>query len=162
MPVPPFVARLRALVGNELLWLPGVTAVVINAAGHLLLVRRSERDQWALVRGVLGPGEQPADGILREIREETGVIAKVEAISSIRSDEPMQYPNGDRAQYLEITFLCSVVKMRTDEVRREPFKTAWFAPESLPTGMLPDSRTRVDRTLEFLADPGNGPWFASS
>lgn len=33
MPVPDFVAALRARVGHELLWLSGVTAVVLHPVG---------------------------------------------------------------------------------------------------------------------------------
>ncbi|MFV2114632.1 hypothetical protein ACFHW0_20170 [Micromonospora sp. LOL_025] len=40
MAVSPYVARLRAHVGHDLLLLPGVSAVVRDDAGRVLLARR--------------------------------------------------------------------------------------------------------------------------
>ena len=45
MPIPPFVAELRALVGTRELWLPGVTAVVRrdgDAGPEILLTLRAD------------------------------------------------------------------------------------------------------------------------
>ncbi|MBA2773338.1 MAG: DNA mismatch repair protein MutT, partial [Nocardioidaceae bacterium] len=39
MPIPDFIVRLRQKVGHDLLWLPGVTAVVLRGE-EVLLVRR--------------------------------------------------------------------------------------------------------------------------
>ncbi|MGH8967712.1 MAG: NUDIX domain-containing protein, partial [Actinomycetes bacterium] len=62
MPIPPFVAALRAHVGHDLLWLPGVSGVVLDDEGRLLLGRRADNGLWAGVSGILDPGEDPAVG----------------------------------------------------------------------------------------------------
>ena len=50
--------------------------------GHVLLVRRSERERflprvWGVPCGKLEPGERPEDGVLRELKEETGLLGEV-------------------------------------------------------------------------------------
>ena len=83
MPTPDFVLALRERVGSRPLWLTGVTAVVRNSRGEVLLARRVDNGQWALVSGILEPGEQPAEGLRREIEEETGVVARIEELTGV-------------------------------------------------------------------------------
>lgn len=47
MPIPDFVRDLRDRVGHDLLPLVGVTGVVRNAAGEILLARRTDTGEWA-------------------------------------------------------------------------------------------------------------------
>jgi 8-oxo-dGTP diphosphatase len=57
-----------------------VGAVVHDAAGRLLLVRRANdpgRGQWSLPGGHVEPGESDADAVARELREETGLEVRV-------------------------------------------------------------------------------------
>lgn len=71
MSTPEFVLELRKKIGHDLLWLNGVTGCVLNEHGQLLLGRRSDTGEWAMVYGINEPGEQPADTVVREIKEET-------------------------------------------------------------------------------------------
>jgi 8-oxo-dGTP pyrophosphatase MutT (NUDIX family) len=57
MPTPEFIVELRKEIGHDLLWLPGVTGVVLDADDRVLLVRRADDGRWTLVSGVLEPGE---------------------------------------------------------------------------------------------------------
>ncbi|MFL6121136.1 NUDIX hydrolase [Actinophytocola sp.] len=57
-----------------------VGAVVHDAAGRLLLVRRANepgRGQWSLPGGRVEPGESDAFAVARELREETGLEVRV-------------------------------------------------------------------------------------
>jgi ADP-ribose pyrophosphatase YjhB (NUDIX family) len=49
--------------------------------GAVLLVR--ERGEWLLPGGLLEPDETPAEGALRELREETGIEALIEDLAAI-------------------------------------------------------------------------------
>ena len=68
MSTPEFVLELRKKIGHDLLWLNGVTGCVLNEHGQLLLGRRSDTGEWAMVYGINEPGEQPADTVVRESR----------------------------------------------------------------------------------------------
>ncbi len=65
MPIPDFVVELRQHVGDAVLWLPAVTAV-IRRDDQLLLVRRSDNGIWSPVTGIMDPGEEPAACAVRE------------------------------------------------------------------------------------------------
>lgn len=109
MPAPDYVLKLRKKIGNDPLWVPGVRGVVVDAAGRVLLAQRADNRQWALVSGMLEPGEQPARGLVREIFEETAVVAEPERVVSVGAVGPFTYPNGDVCEFLDVVFLCRYV-----------------------------------------------------
>jgi ADP-ribose pyrophosphatase YjhB (NUDIX family) len=152
MPVPQFIVDLRRKIGHDLLWLPGVTAVVVDDdAGAVLLVRRADSGQWAPVTGILDPGEEPATGAVREVREETHVHARAQRLVSVSPTEPVTHANGDRAQYLDLTFRCAYVSGRAAVGDDESLEVGWFGVGALPP-MHPAARVRVDQALAGEAD----------
>ncbi|GAB3478553.1 NUDIX hydrolase [Nocardiopsis coralliicola] len=132
MATPDFILELRKRVGHDLLFLTGVTGVVIAPDGSVLLHQRADDGSWAPPGGILEPGEQPAAALVREIREETGIEAAPERVVSIVTEEPFTYANGDRVQFLDVAFRCSPLggELRTDD--EETLDVAWFAPDALP------------------------------
>ena len=88
MATPDFILKLRAKIGHEALWIPGARAVVFDDAGRVLLGQRADNGQWGLITGILEPGEEPAPGMLREVLEETGVVAAAERLVSVDAVGP--------------------------------------------------------------------------
>jgi 8-oxo-dGTP pyrophosphatase MutT (NUDIX family) len=129
--IPDFIVRLREKVGRDLLWLPGVTAVVLDG-DHVLLVRRSDNAQWTPVTGIVDPGEHPAQTAAREVLEETGVVCSVEALAWVNVTEPTVHANGDRAQYLDHTFRCRYESGTAHVADDESTEVRWFALGALP------------------------------
>lgn len=148
MPTPEFILTLRERVGHELLWLSGVTAVIVDGEGRVLLHQRSDTGQWSLISGILEPGEQPAVAVVREAWEETGVRIEVERISSVVAGAPAAYPNGDRVQFLDIAFRCRPVGGEARVNDDESLAVGWFGPDDLPP--LPDDQRQ--RLLQALKD----------
>lgn len=132
MPIPDFLRELRATVGNHLLFLPGVVAVVFDDEGRLLLGRRADNGRWALVSGIPDPGEQPAETAVREIHEETAVHAVAERIIAVRTGPPVEYPNGDRSQFIDIVLRCRAVGGEARVNDDESLEVGWFALDALP------------------------------
>lgn len=85
MPTPEFILELRKKVGHDLLWLMGVSGYVEDEQGRVLLGRRSDTGEWAMVYGINEPGEEPADTVAREVKEETGVDVIVTDLVSVKS-----------------------------------------------------------------------------
>ncbi len=131
MPIPDFVLNLREKVGHDLLWLPGVTAVVLDG-DHVLLVRRSDNGEWTPVTGIVDPGEHPSRTAAREVLEETGVSCTVEGLVWVNVTRPVVYDNGDRAQYLDHTFRCRYVDGDAHAADDESSEVGWFHLERLP------------------------------
>lgn len=162
MPTPDYILDLRRSVGHALLFLPGVSAVVVDGAagaGRVLLVRRSDTGRWTLPAGIVEPGEQPADAIAREVLEETRVRVRPAQLTLLSVDPEQSYPNGDRCQYVSMTFACQYLDGTAQVGDEESTDVAWFALSDLPP-LTERDRRRLDVSLassgatEFDHDPG--------
>jgi ADP-ribose pyrophosphatase YjhB (NUDIX family) len=152
MPTPDFILQLREKIGQDLLWLPGATAVVLDARDRVLLGRRADNGIWTLITGILEPGEQPAVGIVREVFEETGVVAEVEHLAEVFAGGPMEFVNGDQAQFLTLNFRCRYISGEARVNDDESSEVGWFALEDLPE--LPDyHRARLRAALRATGVP---------
>ncbi len=87
----------------------GVGAVVVNDGRVLLVCRGSEplKGHWTLPGGVLEVGESLAEGVTREVLEETGLqvepIELIELLDRIHREE-----NRVRYHYVIADYLCRV------------------------------------------------------
>jgi 8-oxo-dGTP pyrophosphatase MutT (NUDIX family) len=132
MPTPEFVTSLRAHIGHDLLWLSTAAGVVLDADGRVLLGRRSDTGNWGLPGGIIDPGEEPADAAVREIYEETGVIAVPELLVTVSVSGVVTYPNGDVVQYLEVLFRCRATGGTAQVNDSESVEVSWHALDNLP------------------------------
>ncbi|MBE8470421.1 NUDIX hydrolase [Streptomyces justiciae] len=132
MATPDFIRDLRASVGHQLLWLPGVAAVVFDDEGRVLLNRRSDTRRWSLIGGIPEPGEQPAACAVREVFEETAVRCVAERVVLVQALEPITYPNGDVCQYMDITVRCRAVDGEAQVNDDESLEVGWFDVDALP------------------------------
>ncbi|CAM3231251.1 NUDIX domain-containing protein [Prescottella defluvii] len=155
MPVPAFVAALREHVGHAPLWLPGVSVVLFDDDGRLLLTQRADNGLWAVVSGILEPGEEPGPAVLREVREETGLEAQLLRVVSIGAAGPVTYPNGDIASYLDVCFVARVVSGEAHVADDENLDVRWFSPDALPADMTASSKQRIAAALR-----DEPTWFA--
>jgi ADP-ribose pyrophosphatase YjhB (NUDIX family) len=150
MTTPKFILELREKIGHDPLWLPGITAVVLDEDERVLLVRRADDGRWTLIAGVLEPGEDPGPAILREIEEETGVEAEIERLVSIEAMPPSAYPNGDQVQFLDLCFRCRPLSGEARVNDDESLEVGWFPLDAMP--QLPHREQRC-LTNALAADP---------
>ncbi|MGW0548893.1 NUDIX hydrolase [Streptomyces sp. Wb2n-11] len=132
MATPEFIRELRATAGHQLLFLPGVSAIVFDEAGRVLLGRRTDTGKWSVIGGIPDPGEQPAVTAVREVYEETAVECVAERVVLVQALKPVEYPNGDRCQYMDITFRCRAVGGEARVNDDESLDVAWFPVDALP------------------------------
>lgn len=160
MPTPQFVLDLRAKVGQGPLWLSTAMGAVFDEAGRVLLGKRADVGVWTLPGGIIDPAEQPADAAVREVYEETGVIAVPEVLTSIGVSKPLTYHNGDQVQYLEYCFRCRLAGGDARVGDGELAEVGWHALDELPelgstTGHLLNSAIKAERaefTFSGLAE----------
>ncbi|MEV0321116.1 NUDIX hydrolase [Streptomyces sp. NPDC050658] len=132
MATPDFIRTLRADIGHQPLWIPGVTAIVFDDEGRVLLGRRSDNGKWSVIGGIPDPGEQPAECAVREVFEETAVHCVPERVVLVEALEPITYPNGDVCQFMDITMRCRAVGGQARVNDDESLEVGWFATDALP------------------------------
>lgn len=134
MPIPEYIRIIRQKIGHDLLFMPGVVAVINNTAGHTLLQRRADNGLWSLVGGILEPGEEPADCILREIWEETGLTARADRIIGVycEPDGIVHYPSGDVVHFITVAFACTPLGGEPAVADEESLEVRYFPPDALP------------------------------
>ncbi|MEW1780090.1 NUDIX domain-containing protein [Streptomyces sp. NPDC086777] len=158
MATPDFILALREKIGNDPLWLSGVTAVVLRD-GDVLLAKRADSGEWAAVTGIIDPGEQPADAAVREVLEETGVDAVPERLVMVHVTEAVVYDNGDQAQYLDLVFRLGWQSGDPHPADGENTAARWFPLDALPP-MADDMIARIaaaaatdDIAARFVVSP---------
>jgi 8-oxo-dGTP pyrophosphatase MutT (NUDIX family) len=144
MPRSDYVASIRGRIGNDLLLLPGVTAV-IRDEDRFLLARHAHSGLWSLIGGAVEPGEEPADAVIREVHEETGAKVRVDGIVGAYGGQPMMvhYPNGDRVAYVTTAYECHLLSTPRPDMD-ELLEVGWFRRETIPE--LP-RRAWIDRVI---------------
>jgi ADP-ribose pyrophosphatase YjhB (NUDIX family) len=65
---------------------PSVNVVVVNEAGEILMIRRTDNDNWAVPGGAIDLGESVSQAAVRETKEESGIDCEITGIVGIYSD----------------------------------------------------------------------------
>ena len=92
----------------------GVGAVIIEQNRVLLVQRGREplKGKWSLPGGMLELGESLAEGVVREVQEETGLVVEVlELVELLDRVHRESIPDGERVRYHYVIadYLCRVV-----------------------------------------------------
>jgi len=129
MGMSPYIRELRGLIGTRLLLLPAVAALIRDAEGRILLQRRSDDGRWNLPAGAIDPGESPAEAVVREVREETGLVVRPVRVAGVfggRDGCRARYPNGDEVEFTAIVFECAAVGGALSCEGDETAELGWF------------------------------------
>ncbi|AEV82852.1 NUDIX hydrolase [Actinoplanes sp. SE50] len=155
MPASDYVRNLRDRVGQELIMFPTVSAIVLNDRGEVLLHQRSDNARWHLIAGLMDPGEQPADAVVREVEEETAVQIKIERLAGVVSHD-VTYLNGDQCQMVNVFFRCRATGGEAQVNDSESLAVGWF-----PLDALPELDSFTQRMLALALDENAPPYFAA-
>jgi 8-oxo-dGTP diphosphatase len=111
-----------------------VAAAIIDHDGRLLAVRRRDNGHWEPPGGVLELDETIHAGLVREVREETGLEVEPEALTGV-------YKNIRRG-IIALVFRCRIVEGEpgaTSEVQ----EVAWLTPAQVREQMDEAYATRL-------------------
>jgi len=140
-----YIHQLRALLGQERLIVPGAVACIRNAAGQVLLTHRRDNGRWHLPAGFMDLGESAAETVVREVREELGLIVEPLRLLGVYSgpEDQVTYPNGDQVQNCSAFFDCRVVggELHPDGV--EIAAARYFPLDELPDSLVARWRRRL-------------------
>jgi 8-oxo-dGTP pyrophosphatase MutT (NUDIX family) len=133
------IARLRAVIGHELLVLPCVTVLPVDERGRILLAwHAGHTDGWGTVGGAVDPGESSAEAAVREAREEIGVDIRLGRVLTVLGgpDYEITYPNGDRVAYVPAVYEAEITGGTPSPSDGELSEVAWFTGDELQTLQL--------------------------
>jgi len=140
----PIPGKLRVWIIHRLvLRFPvGVIGVILNENGELLFFKHTYRGRfaWGLPGGWLKRGEQPVQGIVREIFEETGLGVSVV--------QPLLAWNDSRYHRIDLLFLCRI-ENGTFRPSEEVIEMSWFPRDALPL-MMKSQYDIIRRIFEIL------------
>jgi ADP-ribose pyrophosphatase YjhB (NUDIX family) len=111
--VPEDAIRKRFL--NELGYITpkvGTDAAIFNEDGQILLMQRADGSGWCLPCGFVEPNESPAEGIVREVREETGLEIRVSQLVGVFTRKPSAQMGPHTT--VSIVHLCEIVGGRLE------------------------------------------------
>jgi len=149
-----YLGQLRALAGERTLLAMGAGGVVRDEAGRVLLIRRSDNGRWAFPSGTMELGETVRDCAIREVREETGLVAEAVTPFGLYSD-PGHHPEPNMYgfTYQHITLACRVDSWSGElqRVTDETIDAAFFPPDELPAGVSVRSRKLLTDLAAFEA-----------
>lgn len=165
MPIPEFIGRLREKVGTDLLLVPTVGAVVRDAARHILVVRHLGWGRWSVPGGIIEPLETPANAVVRELWEETGLHVRPTRLVGVYGGDRCQtlYPNGDQICYVLTMFECTVLNGFLKPDGEEIDMAEFLAPDKVLDLDIPSYLPAVLRDLEKTGAAGfDAPTWAPS
>lgn len=145
MATPDFILELRRMVGTHPLTLTGVTAVIVRDE-EVLLGRRVDNGALTPITGIVDPHEEPADAAAREALEEAGVRIRVDRLAWVHQIPRVTYENGDRTDYLDLTFRCTWLEGDPYPADGEMTEVGWFPLDGLD-GVDDDMRARIAAAL---------------
>lgn len=135
---------------------PSANVAVTNDAGEILLIRRSDNDNWALPGGAVDLGESLTQAGVRETLEESGIECEITGVSGIYTDPRhvlLYTSNGEVRQEFSIVLTARAsggqptASSETSEVR-------WVPQAELASYQMdPSMRLRVQHYVEHRDKP---------
>jgi ADP-ribose pyrophosphatase YjhB (NUDIX family) len=135
---------------------PSVNAIVTNDRGQILLIKRTDNDNWSLPGGAMDLGESIRKATVRETLEETGIHIEVTGISGIYTNpnHVLHYTSNDEVrQEFSIVFTARPLSGRPTP-SNESSHVEWVSPDELDhLQMHPSMRKRLKHFQTGRAEP---------
>jgi 8-oxo-dGTP diphosphatase len=134
---PPSVARATLWALNASFNV-SVAGMFRDEFGKVLLLRHVFRHSypWGLPGGFIAAGESPEAGLMREMREETGLRVRAGQVIGV---------NMIAARHLELVLAGELDARQPMHFSHEIFEARFFAIDELPADMPPDQRACILR-----------------
>ncbi|MFI6790918.1 NUDIX hydrolase [Nonomuraea sp. NPDC050383] len=135
---------------------PSVNVIVTNDAGDLLMIHRTDNDNWAPPGGAIDLGESIPQAAVRETLEETGITCEITGLVGTYSDPGhviLYTSNGEARQEFSIVLTARAVSGKptpSDESR----EVRWMPRgQVLSLRMDRSMRMRIERYLSEASSP---------
>ena len=129
---------------------PSVNVVVANDASEILMIRRTDNDNWAVPGGAIDLGESVGQAAVRETREESGIECEITGVIGIYSDPKhviLYTSNGEARQEFSIVLTARPLSGQPTP-SSESSEVRWV-PVSEVSGLTMDRSMRI-RINDYL------------
>ncbi len=118
-----------------------VFAIILDDKNRVLFCHRRDYDLWNLPGGALESWETPWEGVIREVKEETGFDVEVEKMIGVYSKT---YSND-----IVMQFICRIIWWKLT-LNDEADKIEYFAFKDIPENAVPK---QIERVKDYLNNP---------
>ena len=129
------IRKVQSLLGLVTL---GARAIILNNDNQILLVKHTYQPHWHLPGGGIKKGESVKTAVLRELKEEVGLITNEEpqlfGIYFHKCFDVYDYP------IIYVIKNFSITKVKSSEIEQ----TGWFSYDNLPAMINPGTKRRLD------------------
>lgn len=117
----------------------GIFALLFDDQRKVLLCHRRDHDLWNLPGGGLKPNETPWDGVIREVKEETGLDVRVDRLAGVYSK-----PESNEIVF---SFVCTIVGGTIIQTNEADI-ISYFELKDIPSNTSPKQVERIRDALE--------------
>jgi len=138
---------------------PSANVVVTNDAGQILMIKRSDNDNWAIPGGAMELGESLVQAAVRETREETGIDCEITGLVGIYTDPKhviLYTSDGEVRQEFSVVFIARAIG-GAPTPSNESTEVRWKdSPELADCPMDRSMRMRIGHFLSSAGRPHLG------
>lgn len=138
---------------------PSANVVVINEAGEILLIHRTDNDNWALPGGAMDLGESLTGTAVRETAEETGIKVEITGLVGIYTDPRhviLYTSDGEVRQEFSVVYTARPVGGKPTP-SAESSEVHWVKTDDISSLTMDRSmRMRIERYLASDGTPHLG------
>jgi 8-oxo-dGTP pyrophosphatase MutT (NUDIX family) len=137
---------------------PSVNVVVVNDAGDVLMIRRTDNGNWAVPGGAIDLGESVPQAAVRETLEETGIECRVTGLVGIYTDPRhviLYTSNGEARQ--EFSIVLTAVPVGGQPTPSDESSDVRWVPRDDLAGYQVDRSMKL-RLEHYLAGRDGSPY----
>ena len=135
----------QAPAANSLV--PSVNVFVVNDRDEVLMIRRTDNDNWAVPGGAVDLGESVPAAAVRETLEETGIHCEITGISGIYSDpKHIIFYTSDGEARQEFSLVFTARPLSGEPTPSDESKEVVWVPRAELAGY------RMDRSMRLRVD----------
>ena len=143
-----------------------VGAIVGNNEGQMLLIKRADSGIWLYPTGWADIGYSPAEVVVKEVQEETGIDVEVVQLLGVIDSLRMGF---GRIPFYSLVWHCRAVGGTLNAHPLETSDVGWFAEQDLPWPLAGADRWKAQafaairgEPVEVMWDPPRSPVWRSS
>ncbi|RIJ66387.1 NUDIX domain-containing protein [Rummeliibacillus sp. POC4] len=155
-----YYEKLRDKLGSDLIFMPCVAGIIRNEFGEILFQNKGNEEKWSLPAGAIELGEAPAEALIREVWEETGLCVTPKKLLGVFGGKEFryQYPNGHKVEYNVFLFECEVQSGELNPIDDETFELRYFNFNEMPELALPYPKSVFELTSDEIFFQWNDGW----